>query len=296
MVNKMHIEKSNNIFQYLEKNYNEFTNTQKRFVRYIIANRFEVPFLSAYNIAGKIKADSSTLIRFVKGIGYKGYPEFRKDLGKFVIEEMRLSGQLNKAKNYKNHKEKNIIQISLNKSYENVLNLINNTDYRKIKEFSGIIFSARKKIIVANRSSYSVGHFLYFELKKIVPNVQFLNNYDYGYYDIFPELNEKDVVIAIGIPRYTSATIEFAQYAYEREITVISVTDSHLSPLYQISKLSLLANTQSATFHNSNVTLMALTDAVIAGVFSLNREKAIKRLEKEEKILKDKKIIFYEKK
>ncbi len=296
MVNKMHIEKNENIFQLLEENYNKFTKTQKRFVRYIIANKFEVPFLSAYNIAGKIKADSSTLIRFVKSIGYKGYPEFQKDLGKFVIEEMKFSGQLAKAKNYKNHKEKNIIQISLNKSYENMFNLINNTDYKKIKEFSEIIFSARKKIIIANRSSFSVGHFLYFELKKIVSDVIFLNNCDYGYYDIFPELNEKDIIIAIGIPRYTSITVEFAQYAYKRGITVISVTDSHLSPLYQISKLSLLANTQSATFHNSNVTLMALADAIIAGVFSLNREEAIKRLEKEEKILIDKKVVFYEKK
>jgi DNA-binding MurR/RpiR family transcriptional regulator len=165
-----------------------------------------------------------------------------------------------------------------------------------IEQFSKAICSARKKVIVANRSSFSVGHFLYFELKKIIPDVMFLSDYDHGYYDIFEDLDENDVVIAICVPRYTSITVDFAQYAAEQAIKVISITDSRFSPLFSLSSICLFAvNTQSTTFHNSNVILMALADAIIAYVFDQNREIAIQRLEREEKILKNNRVVYYKK-
>jgi len=291
----MKFAEKQNLFQYLENHFNQFTATQKRFARYILSNKLEASFLSAYEIADKIKANSSTLVRFAKSIGYKGYPELQKDLGQLAIDEAKYSGQLQKAKHFKKPKEKNIIQLSLSRSYENIVKTLENIDEKSIEQFSEAISTSRKKVIVANRSSYSVGHFLYFELKKIVPDVLFLSDYDHGYYDIFEDLNESDLIIAISVPRYTSITVNFARYAAERGLRVISITDSRISPLFPVSAICLMADIQSATFHNSNVALMALADTIIARVFNVNREMAIQRLEREERILKDKKIIFYEK-
>ena len=289
-------KKNESLFQFFENQFDQFTSTQKRFIRYLIDNKYEAPFLSAYEIARHINADSSTLVRFAKSIGYKGYPELQKDLGQLVINEMRYSGQLEKAKHYKKSKEKSIIRVSLNQSYENIIKMLETVNEENIAKFAEMISNARKKVIVANRSSYSIGHFLYFELKKIIPDVVFLCDYDHGYYDIFEDLDERDVVIAICVPRYTNITVDFSQYAAEQGIKVISVTDSRISPLFSISSICILAyNTQSATFHNSNVTLMALVDAIIAHVFDQNREVAIRRLEREEKILNDKKVVFYKK-
>ena len=287
--------KGKNIFKYFENNFKHFTATQKRFVRYILSNKYEAPFLPAYEIANKIKANSSTLVRFAKNIGYKGYPELQRDLGQLVINEIRYSGQLEKAKHFKMSKEKNIVQVSLNKAYKNIVELLDNIDEESINLFSEAICSSRKKIIIASRSSYSIGHFLYFELKKILPNVQFLSDYDHGFYDVFEDLNQRDLIIAISVPRYTKITIDFAQYAAQRRLKIVSITDSRISPLFPLSSVCLFAPTQSATFHNSNVTLMTLVDAIIAQVFYKKRKTAIKRLEREEKILKDQKVIYYEK-
>jgi len=178
----------------------------------------------------------------------------------------------------------------LNKSYSNMLELLKNVDEQKIKLFSKKICTSRKKIVIANRSSYSAGHFIYFELKAIIPQVYFLSDYDHSYYDIFGDLNEKDVIIAISAPRYTKLTIAFAKYAVQKKIDVIAITDSPVSPLFSLSSICLFAPTQSATFHNSNVATMALIDSVIAQVFNQKRESSIKRLERKEKVIKDKNI------
>ena len=292
----MKFKQKQNLFKYFEKHFNQFTTTQKRFVRYILSNKLEASFLPAYEIANKIKANSSTLVRFAKSVGYKGYPELQKDLSQLVIHEIRYSGQLEKAKRFKKPKEKNIVQVSLNKAYKNIVELLDNIDEESINLFSESICSSRKKIIIGNRSSYSIGHFMYFELKKIIPDIHFLNDYDHGFFDIFEDLNQQDLIIAISVPRYTKITIDFAQYAAQRKLKIVSITDSRISPLFPLSFVCLSAPTQSATFHNSNVALMALVEAVIAQVFYKKRKTAIKRLESEEKILKDQKVIYYEKK
>jgi len=288
----MKLTKKRNLFKYFENHFNQFTPTQKRFVRYVLANRLEASLLSAYEIADKIKANSSTLVRFAKSIGYKGYPELQKELGQLAIDEAKYSGQLEKAKHFRKPEEKNIIQLSLSRSYENILKTLEKIDEKSIEQFSEAISTSRKKVIVANRSSYSVGHFLYFELKKIIQDVLFLNDYDHGYYDVFEDLDASDLIIAISVPRYTKITIDFAQYAAKIGLKVISITDSCISPLFPVSSVCLMANIQSAAFHNSNVALMALADAIIARVFDSNRDRAIQRLEREERILKDRKIVF----
>ena len=101
------------------------------------------------------------------------------------------------------------------------------------------------------------------------------------------DLNKRDVIIAISVYRYNKLTIDFAQYAVQRNLKLISITDSRISPLFLISSVCLFAPTQSAALHNSNVAIMALIDAVIAQVFNQKRDTAIKRLEREEKIIKD---------
>jgi len=287
--------KEKNLFKYFENNFKHFTATQKRFVRYILSNKYEAPFLPAYEIAKEINADSSTLVRFARNIGYKGYPELQRDLGQMMIQEVRYIGQLEKAKHFKSPKKENIIHLSLNKVHQNIMELMNNVNEQDIQSFVDMLIESRKKLIIASRSSYSVGHFLYFELKKIIPGVQFLVDYDHGLYDIFEDLNQKDVIIAISIPRYTKVTIDFTQYAASRNLQVISVTDSRISPLYTVSKICLFAPTQSATFHNSNVALMALSEVIIAETFNRIRKIAIKRLEREEKILIDQRILYCEK-
>lgn len=79
-------QKNDNVYKYFEEHFEQFTNTEKRFVHFLLSNKFKAPFLSAYEIANRIKANSSTLIRFAKKIGFKGYPELQKNLGLFPLK------------------------------------------------------------------------------------------------------------------------------------------------------------------------------------------------------------------
>ena len=78
MTNK--IDSYKNLIEYLEINFETFTNTQKYLTNYLIANINDVAFLTADEIAEKVNTTPSSVVRFAKQIGYHGYPELQKDL------------------------------------------------------------------------------------------------------------------------------------------------------------------------------------------------------------------------
>ena len=294
MKKNINFENNNfDFYEFVEENFNKFTNSEKKFVFFLLSNKLENPFLSARKIADRIKINPSTIIRFAKKIGFKGYTELQRNLGKLLINRINYLSDVDKAKKFiEVGDENNIIQSSFKKTYSNILELFKSIDEKEIEKFSEYIHISRKKIIIANRSTYSVGHFFYFELNTIIKEVYFLSDYDFSYFDIFKDLCKKDIVIAISGKRYSKLTIDFARYAYKNKINVISITDSKVSPLSSLSSSCLFVPTQSTIFHNSNVTMMALVDAIIAQIFIKNKEKAIKRLEKVEKIIKENNITF----
>ena len=188
----------------LEKSFNKFTPTQKNLANYILSNKDEASFLTTDEMASKINTTPSSVVRFAKIIGYSGYPELQKDLQKLVMDKISGVGQLEKAKRYKlPSREDEVVNSSLLKDRGNLNKLIENFNIEEVKKFVGIINSSRKKIIIANRTSFSLGHILFFESKKIISKVYLQNNFDGGFFDILSEINSEDVAIIISFPRFS---------------------------------------------------------------------------------------------
>ena len=286
---------SKNIIEYLETSFEDFTTTQKKLADYILSNYHEVLFFTADELASKINTTSSSVVRFAKGIGYSGYPDLQKDLRKLIIDKININGQSVKAKQYTPSNKNNIIDMSLKKDFDNLNKLLEIKDDKKIEEFVNVILKSKKKYIIALRTSFSLGHFLYFKMRKIVPNVFLFNNYDQGIYDIIQDLNSEDVVIAISFPRFTNLTINIAKYAKNKGIKLVSITDSRISPLYKISNVCLLCPYKGFTFFNSNVAAMALINSIINRIFNFHYNSGTKHLKKEDSVLLDFNVWYKEK-
>ena len=284
-----------NIIDYLEYHFEEFTPTQKKIADFILSNFQEVLFLTAGELASKINTTSSSVVRFAKEIGYSGYPALRKDLRNVISKRLNINGQSEKAKQYKPLEEKNIIDMSIANDLNSMNELVKMKDNNKIETFIRLILQSANKYIVAFRTSYSLGHLLYFKLRKIVPQVMLVTNSDQGIYDVLKDINPNDLMIAISFPRYTNLTIDLARYVSSRGAKVVSITDGRISPLYKISEECLFCPYKGFTFYNSNVAAMALINAIIGRIFNMHYQSAIQNLKKEDQIIEDFNIWFKEK-
>ena len=75
-----------------------------------------------------------------------------------------------------------------------------------------------------------------------------------------------DVVIGISFPRYSTRTVRAMEFARDQGATVIAVTDSEMSPLYDTSNYSLLAKSDMASFVDSLVAPLSVLNALIVAV------------------------------
>ncbi len=275
------IKSYKNLIEYLEIKFETFTNTQKDLTNYLISNINDVAFFTADKIAEKVNSTPSSVIRFAKRIGYRGYPELQKDLQNLIIDKISVVEELETNKKFDSSKAETTIKLSLKKDFSNLNNLIKEINENSIKKFVNIIISSQKKYIIANRSALSLGHFFFFQLKKMVSDVFLLSNFDDGIFDMLRELNSEDVILAISFPRFTKLTINFAQYAKKRGAKLISITDKKTSPLHKISDICLFCPYESSAFFNSNVAAMALINAILSEMFNQRHNSTISNLKKE---------------
>ncbi len=160
------IKSYKNLIEYLEIKFETFTNTQKDLTNYLISNINDVAFFTADTIAEKVNSTPSSVIRFAKRIGYRGYPELQKDLQNLIIDKISVVEELETNKKFDSSKAETTIKLSLKKDFSNLNNLIKEIDENSIKKFVNIIISSQKKYIITNRSALSLGHFFFFQLKK----------------------------------------------------------------------------------------------------------------------------------
>jgi DNA-binding MurR/RpiR family transcriptional regulator len=285
MPKKAKIKKNETLIDYLETHFEQFSPTQKSLANYLLDNLNEAAFLTSDEMAGKIDTTPSTVVRFAQDIGFKGFPDLQNSLRKILITKVSTTGQFQQAEQFKISDKKDAIFSSLNKDLTNLNKLCESKNESQIKEFADIFASGKKKYIIASRSLYSLGHFFFFQVKKICSEVFFLTNFDGGVFDTIRELSPDDVLVGISFPRYNSTTVDFARSAKEKGTKIISITDSRVSPLYNISTICLFCPYESSAFFTSTIASLALLNAITSELFYRDYDSAMKKLEKEESIL-----------
>ena len=93
-----------------------------------------------------------------------------------------------------------------------------------------------------------------------------------------------DVLIAISFPRYSKRIINAVEYASEAGADVISITDSHQSPIASGADQLLLARSDMVSFVDSLVAPLSIINAMIVAVARKKPDEIRKRLEKLEQI------------
>ncbi|QEY65006.1 MurR/RpiR family transcriptional regulator [Metapseudomonas lalkuanensis] len=85
-------------------------------------------------------------------------------------------------------------------------------------------------------------------------------------------ITQQDVLLAISLPRYSLDTLQLARFAMERGAKVLAITDSPASPLSNIAEHVLFAPADHPVLTSSNIAVLALVEALVAGVMARNKE------------------------
>jgi len=255
-----------NILHTIEKNMSSFSKGQKLIARFILEDYDKAAFMTASKLGKTVQVSESTVVRFATQLGYDGYPSMQR-----ALQEM-IRGKLTSLQRIKASEGElggsDLVTNVLQRDMEKIRMAIDQTDGAEFDQAVETIKQARHIYIVGFRSSSFLAGYLNFYFRMMFDNVVLVNGGAAGTFDQLFRVGPGDVVVAICFPRYSELAIKTVQYAKDRGATIVGVTDSEMSPVYQLASASLLVRNEMISFVDSLAAPMSVLNALILAAAS----------------------------
>ena len=280
------MKRSEDVLTRIQDQYPKLSKGQKLLAGYIREHYDKAVYLTASKLGAIVGVSESTVVRFALELGYEGYPSMQRALEELVknkltaIQRMEVSqGRVDPDR---------ILSSVLQMDMENIKLTLEQVNEEAFRKATQAILRARKVYILGVRSCSVLANFLSFYLNLIFENVhQIMTSSASETFEQMLQVSSQDVVICISFPRYSKRTVRTAEFAKSRGATVVSITDSDMSPLVSVSDYVLMAQSDMVSFVDSLVAPLSLINALILALSSARRDEIAKSLETLEQIWKE---------
>ena len=272
-----------NLIAMIEEGMPTFSKGQKRIANYILEHYDKAAYMTASKMGALVGVSESTVVRFAIELGFEGYPEMQKSLQELI--RMKLTSVQRVEVTNSLIGEGDVLEKILMSDAEKIRRTLEEVDREAFEAAVDAIVAADKIYIIGVRSSSSLAGFLNFNFRMIFDNVKFVQTTSGS--EIFEQImsiGPNDVMIAISFPRYSKRIVNAVEYAHNAGADVISLTDSHQSPIAGVADQLLLARSDLVSFVDSLVAPLSIINAIIVAVSRKKMDDIRVRFDKLEKI------------
>ena len=256
---------SKDILSAIQGSMGSFSKGQKLIARFILESYDKAAFMTASKLGRTVNVSESTVVRFAAELGYDGYPAMQKALQEMIRSKLTSVQRIEVSNDRIGNQD--ILSMVMQSDIEKIRMTLEETDREQFEGAVDAIVSARRIYILGVRSSAALSDFLTFYFKLIFDNVtQVQTSLASEMFEQMLRVGEGDVVIGISFPRYSTRSVRAMEFARDQGATVVAVTDSEMSPLYDTSNYRLLAKSDMASFADSLVAPLSIINALIVAV------------------------------
>ena len=247
----------------LQRNYADLTQSQKRIAEAIVENPEFVAFATVDKLAARLGIASSTIVRFAYRLGLDGYPELQERVRVLVRSRFRGADEGSGDESAVAHLGDSTAAASLRRDLENLRHTIADLDGVTIEKAVGLLTAAPRVFFTGGLSSWALAAYAARTLNRLRGNVRMLSTDDASA-DIL-EMTADDVLVVISFPPYASQTLQILNAARRRDVTIVGITDSPISPLGTVD-VTLSARVSGIGPQNSLVAPVAVVNVLLNGV------------------------------
>ena len=272
-----------NLIAMIEEGMPGFSKGQKRIANYILNHYDKAAYMTASKMGQLVGVSESTVVRFAIELGFDGYPDMQKSLQELI--RMKLTSVQRVEVTNSLIGEGEVLEKILMSDAEKIRRTLEEVDRDAFEAAVDKIVAAEKIYIIGVRSSSSLAGFLNFNFRMIFDNVKFVQTTSGSeMFEQIMSIGPNDVMIAISFPRYSKRIVNAVEYAHNAGADVISLTDSHQSPIAGVADQLLLARSDLVSFVDSLVAPLSIINAIIVAVSRKKMDDIRVRFDKLEKI------------
>ncbi|RXJ74638.1 Fe-S cluster assembly protein HesB [Veronia nyctiphanis] len=234
----------------------------KQVGRYLLDNPEQVAFETVAVIAQNADVPPSTLIRFARAFGYSGFNEMKVLFRTSLVEG--TSDYKERLKIYRELGEDNLdpqTPIDMMRQFaranaEALENMITSISEDNLKNAVDHLNDAGTIYVLAIGRSFNIAAYTFYALRHSGRQAVLIDGLGGMYKEHIDMVSKNDALIAISFAPYAEQTIQCVKLAAKKGCKVISLTDSSVSPLTNISDVSFTVKEASVEgFRSQSSTL-----------------------------------------
>jgi DNA-binding MurR/RpiR family transcriptional regulator len=191
--------------QLLRNRTRSLTPSERRLLDYILANDEDAVFLTVQDLSARVKVSLATVVRLSKALGFKGFPEFQRELRLLFRSKLTTISRLQKTMHH-DASEQGILARVMQQDMENISSTLEQVSRDDFCRFIQMLNTAERIVIVGLRSARSLAVFMGVALEFLQRDVWTLRPGIGNMWDRLFRLKQGDVVVGISFPRYTRDT------------------------------------------------------------------------------------------
>jgi DNA-binding MurR/RpiR family transcriptional regulator len=271
----------------IRSEYKSLPPSEVKVADYVLENPEEIIYLSVSELATAVDVSDSTIIRFCKDVGFKGYQEFKLFIAQDLVvtieninEDISSDDDLKTLSQKITYSNKQAIDETMSvlnlEDLENAINQIAEAD--KI-QFFGVGASG----ITASDAKY--------KFLRIGKNVDCYTDAHLQAMSA-ATLSKNDLVVGISHSGSTKDVVDSCKIASEAGATVICITGHNKSPITKVADIKLLTATKEGPLGSgalrSKIAQLHMLDLIFTGVSLKLKEQTIEYTEKTARAVIDK--------
>lgn len=269
--------------------------TDTKIAAYICDHLDTIGLQTSTAMAEKIGVSDTSVVRFVRKLGFKGYIDFRSAMKERILKKTKQERQgLSPMEKYAKSKEllKRDSLISDVSSYtlDNLEKSFFALDSSTLEQVVNILMRSDRKYIAGFRGTACCAQYMSSKLLFLTPNVMLITHADATAAERLIDITERDCLFLYSFPLHSEITKTLMDIARENKAKIILMTDSPTSPLANKADIVITARVDGLGFTNSYVAPLSLSELIILAVSSRCDETFSERFNRIDTIMKKEKL------
>ena len=251
----------------IKEKYPTLSKAQKAFADFVLSDPIKMARVSIHAAVKDAGVSSATANRFVRAIGYRNYAAFRADLIQNLASAYEPVDRLRHDMSQRISADGVVTNI-LREDVANITETIASVEPGTWRRAVDTINSAKRIFVLGFDNGGALAQIFANGLLRVNPDVHSVGGGSGGFTGLrhIANMGENDLVIAIAFPRYIKDTVRLAALARTRSIPVLTITDSHRSPLAAIGDTNIYVAAQRQFGTVSNAAILAIIEALLGAV------------------------------
>jgi DNA-binding MurR/RpiR family transcriptional regulator len=251
---------------------------QKRLGHYLQNDSSALLLSNVRDLAQAVGVSKSTVVRFAKSMGYKGFPEFKREIQKEMRGKLRAAARMEETFAELGDDE-NIFAKLIKRDIQLLQETLQAASFPDFHKAVEIIWRAQKVFIIGLNASMALAYLLHFRLVRVKKDTRWI--FLTGGTSLLEQLafmNPSDVLIAIDflqVPREVQAAL---QHAKKVGAPILGITDFPSSAIAKAADVCLYAKRGLHTTVNSLTPAFSLVNALAIAVVWTKKADSIKAL------------------